>query len=77
MLGTNFFKDMGVSSPKMKGCSAAHTANYIVNSLLKGKKTIYPGFHAKLAKALPSYINAMLLDTTEMLEPLLDNVPTD
>jgi len=73
MLETNFFKDMGVHDPEMKGLSAEYIANYIVDCLSKGRRSIYPGGSAKLMNFLPSFINVILLDTTKSLKPLYNS----
>lgn len=70
MFETNFFKDMGVTDPTTKGPNAKEIADYIINMLLKGKKRIYPGAQAKLMQILPSFINAILLDSAEVLKTL-------
>lgn len=70
MLGTAFFKDMGVTVPTDKGWDEKQTAHYIANKVLKGKKRIYPGFLSKLSSFLPSSLIAYFLN----LQPLLKSL---
>lgn len=69
MLGTDFFKDMGIPDPDIKGyMNAEQTANYIAHKILQGQRRIYPGWQAKVMSILPSAVNAIILDSTRFFK---------
>jgi len=76
MHGTNFFADMKLTNIQVNGLDAKQTAEIIVSNLIKGKTRIYPGFKAKALSILPSWINALLLNSiVEEFYPLENNQP--
>ena len=67
---TNFFKDIGMTSPKDKGLTASEISKYVVEDVLRGSNRIYPASEIKFLMKLPRFIRIKILDSLEELYPL-------